>query len=349
MRITAVTAKPLAAVSIPGPDGMARACSVELKTDTSLAGLSIAPLSALPHIEEIGRALLVGCEPRATVNLWQSMGSAIANAPGYATSAARAALDAAVWDLKSKANAEPLWKTLGGGRPRANAYASWTGPPPDENALGVWVTQLASKFGFRSARIPVAADTNADLRRLGLLERALSVSGGEPSLLLDFGGKWRPKDAIRRIRALESAFDLTWVQCPAAAGDFLGSRRVVDSVRAAVCEGRRLHAELSWLPYLHHQAANVIEIDVMLHGVSGALEIADAAFGFELPATLSAVPGNLHVQLAAAMPNLMSVEIVEVPTAGGMVSGDVRIENGWAVVGDAPGAGLESGRPSWVP
>ena len=39
-----------------------------------------------------------------------------------------AALDVALWDLKAKANDEPLWKTLGGARPRANSHAGAVGP-----------------------------------------------------------------------------------------------------------------------------------------------------------------------------------------------------------------------------
>ena len=34
-----------------------------------------------------------------------------------------AALDLALWDLKAKLNDEPLWKALGGRRPRVNVHA----------------------------------------------------------------------------------------------------------------------------------------------------------------------------------------------------------------------------------
>jgi L-alanine-DL-glutamate epimerase-like enolase superfamily enzyme len=74
-------------------------------------------------------------------------------------------------------------------------------------------------------------------------------------------------------------------------------------------------------------------------GITGALQVADTAFGFELPVILAASPGHLNAHLAAAIPTCMSMA-VHTGDASGLLASDVRIEDGWAVVGDAPGHGI---------
>jgi L-alanine-DL-glutamate epimerase-like enolase superfamily enzyme len=254
---------------------------------------------------------------------------------------ARAALDVAMWDLKAKAQSEPLWKALGGGRPRANAYLAC---PDGDDGFTTRLARLTAGSGIRGGKLSVGTDPELNRQRLESLRRALEPHTREPQLMIDASGQWQPKDAIRHIRALESEFDLTWVQGVSNDGDFLGSRRVSDSIRAAVCAGKELTTLSAFLPWFHHQAATVIEIDMHHFGVTGALQLADAAFGYELPVTLAAVSGNIHVHLAAVMPSLMSVEVIMPEPGDGTVTSDVRIESGWGIAGDTPGTGLAFNR-----
>ncbi len=183
-------------------------------------------------------------------------------------------------------------------------------------------------------------DLEADIRRLGLIKDALKTSTPVPELMIDAGGRWWPKESIRHIRRIESEHDLTFVQGAVASGDFLASKRLADSIRAAVCAGGDLTTGSAYLPYLHHHAANVVAIDIQRLGITGAMQIADTAYGFELPVTLIASPGNIHVHVAAAMPNVMSVEVLDPQPAQGLIATDVRFESGWGSAGDAAGNGL---------
>jgi hypothetical protein len=69
------------------------------------------------------------------------------------------------------------------------------------------------------------------------------------------------------------------------------------------------------------------------------MQIADAAYGLELPVTLAAAAGNIHAQVAGVMPNCMSVEILD-PEPPAWLASDVHIAGGRAIAGDAPGNGL---------
>ena len=79
-------------------------------------------------------------------------------------------------------------------------------------------------------------------------------------------------------------------------------------------------------------------------GISCALQLADAAFGYELPITLGGSPGSIHAHLAVAMPNFMTMEVIDPVPLDGVFTSDVRIEDGWAILGDKPGLGIEIDR-----
>jgi len=345
MKITGITAT-LFRDSLLGP---ARGCLVELTSDAGLCGIAIASPWARPAILALGKDLLMGEDPRSVAAFWQRAGQLMTSHGDAALGHARAVLDVAMWDLKAKAQSEPLWKALGGGRPRANAYLSWPNANAGENGAAedgftTWLARVSGGFGMRGGKLSVSSDPELNRQRLDSMRRALEPHTHEPQLMIDAGGRWRPKDAIRHIRALESEFDLTWVQGIAECGDFLGSRRVSDSIRAGVCAGGELSTLNAFLPWFHHQAANVIEIDMHHFGVTGAMQLADAAFAYELPVTLTAAPGNIHVHLAAVMPSFMSMEVIPPESGDGPVNSDVRFESGWGIAGDAPGTGLTFNR-----
>jgi L-alanine-DL-glutamate epimerase-like enolase superfamily enzyme len=314
-------------------------CVVELRTDTGPDGLSVARAVAAPGIRQLACDVLLGRDPRGVTALWQDMIEVLRREPERASRRGAAALDLALWDLKAKAAGEPLWKTLGGARPRANAHAVGSLALSDDQLPGQLLS-WAREHGVRGAKLEVGLDEESDLRRLGILRRVLAGATPDPVLAIDAGERWSPKEAIRRIGELEAQFDLGWVEAPARQHDFAGLKRVSEAVRAAVCAGRGLAGLEAFLPHFHHHALDIVQIDVGELGVTGALQLADAAYGYELPVILAAAPGNLHAHLSSAMPYFMSMEVRDARPPEPFLGTDVRIEAGAAVAGDAPGLGL---------
>ena len=195
-------------------------------------------------------------------------------------------------------------------------------------------------LGFRGGKLKIGLDQDMDIRRIGLMKDALSKNTSRPMLLIDANEYWSPKQAIRHMREIEEQFDITWIEEPARRWDFLGLRRIKESVRSAVCIGENLDTLGDFLPYFHHGSADVIQVGSGMTGITCALQIADAAYGFELPVTLGGSPGSFHAHLAPAIPNFMSMEVGDVhPEA--VFTSDVRIEDGWLIPGDKPGTGIE--------
>lgn len=316
--------------------GRGENCWVELHSGEGLNGAAVAHSWARPAILAMAQDLLVGEDVRAVTTHWQRMGQCMSHHGDGALAHARAVLDMAAWDLKAKARSEPLWKSLGGARPRANAYLTW--PGTDENDDGF--SALSQVFGMRGGKLLLVDGMESDRLRLERLRDALRAVTHQPEIMIDAGGQWTPTESVRKIRSLESEFDLTFVQGVTERGDFAGAKRVGNKVRAAVCAGAGFATASEYLPWFRHQAANVIEIDMHHFGVTGALQLADAAYGLELPVTLSAVPGNIHAHLAAVMPYFMSMEVTRPEVSAGPLRSDVHFEAGWGIAGDAPGNGL---------
>lgn len=313
---TTTFAFPRSSSSAPAP-----ACLVELRTDNGLTGTAVAPPDVGAVIEKTVHDVLSGADPRAVVMLWHEMAASSTNPKAIA------ALDIALWDIKAKINDEPLWKTLGGIRPRANSFAADCDSMP---AIG----------GFHEGRLRLSEDLDGDIRRLGVMAEKLSTSHRVPVLMIDADARWTADEAIEHIGRIENEFDITWVEAPVPAPDVHGLKRVSDNVAAAVCGGGKLHSASDFLPYFQVMAIDVVQLDLSNTGITGALQIADTAYGLELPVTLCASPGNMAAHVAAVLPNFMSLEVADARSANGVISSDVKIESGRAIAGDMPGNGL---------
>jgi len=319
----------------------ASCCIVELSTDAGLTGIGIADAGVRAPVKRLVGDMLVGADPRGVTGIWQRMmGAQSAGRRSKAECRAVAVLDQALWDLKAKANDEPLWKSLGGARPRANAYASSIGLSLGDEELSAWYLRMARDHGLRGGKLRVGAEASVDGRRLERMRAALAEATPEPVLMIDADHGWSVKQAIDHVRAMEQQFDLTWVEGVSRDRDARGLKQLSDAIRGAVCVGRGFATIGEFLPHLQRRSADVIQADINTIGITGALQVADAAFGLELPVTLAAAPGNIHAHLAGVMPYFMSLEIVDPERATRLFTSDVRIVNGWVIAGDAPGNGL---------
>jgi L-alanine-DL-glutamate epimerase-like enolase superfamily enzyme len=314
-------------------------CILTLSTDGGLTGIAIGEAAATARARRLAKSVLIGADPRGVTGLWQQMTRAGASRGDRSRHRAAALLDLALWDLKARANHEPLWKTLGGARPRAHAYASCAGRFRGDEDLSAWFRRMASQHGLGAGKLLAGGEERSDLRRLARMNAALAQALPYPELMIDAGGRWSASQAIRRMRALERRFDLTWIEGVSRGSDARGLKRLSDSIAGAVCVGTGFAGIAQFLPHLRQRSADIVQIDIGAVGITAALQIADAAYGLELPVTLAAAAGNLHAQVAGVMPNCMSVEIVD-PEPPSWLASDVRVAGGRAIAGDLPGNGL---------
>ncbi len=331
-------ARALGDANLPTGSDRANGLAVFLDTDAGLTGVTVAGPGARAAIHGLANDLLVGQDPRGVRGLWKRMVDAIFKGGnrGMVTGAI-SALDIALWDLKAKANDEPLWRTLGASVPKVKAYASGIDMNLTDAEISQFYGGLAAQ-GVHAGKLKVGVDFEADERRLELRQRALAASGKRPLLMIDSNEYWSPKQAIRRICQLEERFDLTWVEEPARRWDYRGLRQVSRGVKAAVATGENLHEIGDFMALIDNEAVDVVQVGSNTSGITGAMQVADLAYGFELPVALMNCPGNFMAHLAAALPNHSMMEVVQ---AGREVcfTTDQRIEDGYIVLGDSPGLG----------
>ena len=60
-----------------------------------------------------------------------------------------------------------------------------------------------------------------------------------------------------------------------------------------------------------NEAVDVVQVGSGTSGITGALQVADMAYGFELPVSVMNSPGNHMAHLAAALPNHIMMEVID--------------------------------------
>lgn len=349
MKITGVRTKlfeialdrPLGDANSPRGRSRMASLAVWIDTDEGISGVALGAPGARGYIHSLVDDLLVGHDPRGVRGLWKKLVDfAFKGGNRGAINDAIGVIDVALWDVKAKANGEPLWKTLGASTRRVKAYASGIDLCLGDDELARFYREMAAR-GVSAGKLKVGLDREMDLRRLGIMREALATSGKTPVLLIDSNEYWSPKQAIRNIQLLEQHFEITWAEEPARRWDYRGLRKVSQAIRAAVATGENLDDVSEFMPLVANEAADVLNIGSGNSGITGALQIADLAYAFEIPVTMMNCPGNYMAHLAAALPNHWMMEVVGAGREKIFRLVDNRIEDGWIVLGDQPGLGIE--------
>ena len=76
-------------------------------------------------------------------------------------------------------------------------------------------------------------------------------------------------------------------------------------------------------------------------GITGARQVSNMCYAYELPVTMMNCPANFMAHLAAALPNHNMMEVVDPGRESAFKSWDNQIEDGWIVLGNSPGLGIE--------
>ncbi len=312
--------------------------AVYVDTDEGLTGVAVGHPAGQSKIHDISD-LIVGHDPRGVRGLWQKMADlAFKGGNEGEISSAIGDIDVALWDLKAKINGEPLWKTLGASSRRVRAYASGLDMPLTDDQIGAFYEEAASQ-GTSTGKLKVGLDRESDIRRIGIMHDALAKSGKTPVLTVDSNEYWSPKQAIRNISAFEEEFDIFWCEEPARRWDYRGLRQVSRGVKAAVATGENLNHIGDFMALIANEAVDVVQVGSGTSGITGAMQVADMAYGFELPVAMMNCAGNFMAHLAAALPNHLMMEVVGAGRES-VLNVDNTIEDGYIVLGDEPGTGV---------
>jgi L-alanine-DL-glutamate epimerase-like enolase superfamily enzyme len=283
------------------------------------------------------RPLVMEAEADRIEALWQRMWWALHfGGRGGAQSLAISAVDIALWDLKARRFATPLWRLLGGHDPQVPAYAGGIDLQfPLDRLLRQTDDNL--RKGFRAIKMKVGRERlSEDVARVRAMREHL---GADFPLMVDANMRWSADEAIRAARALVP-YDITWLEEPTIPDDVAGHVRILRDGGLPIATGENLHTIYEFRQMIAAGGVSFPEADATnCGGITAFLKIAHVAEAFNLPIT-SHGAHDLTVQLLAAVPNRSYLEVHGFGLDRFLVHG-LQLTEGFAVAPERPGHGVE--------
>ncbi|GHJ41688.1 mandelate racemase/muconate lactonizing enzyme family protein [Streptomyces sp. TS71-3] len=293
--------------------------------------------SVLALLEDHLLPALVGQDSRNVEALWQrSFALTRATTTGAITSLALAAVDTALWDVRCKRAGEPLWRLAGGHRQDVPVYdteGGWLHLGTEELVDGA---VKAREAGWAGVKIKVGRPHPAeDAERLRAVREAV---GDSLHVMTDANQSQTVSSALRLAAALEP-YDPYWLEEPLPADDVSGHARLAGATRIPVAVGESMYSLMQFRGYLEAGAASVVQVDAArIGGITPWLKVAHLAESHNVMVCPHFLM-ELHVSLAAAVPNGMFVEYI--PQLRAVTHTEMAIRDGRALAPDVPGIGID--------
>jgi L-alanine-DL-glutamate epimerase-like enolase superfamily enzyme len=265
-------------------------------------------------VEEILEPVVAGCGHEGIVEIWERMyQETLLMGRRGAVLRAMSAIDIAFWDLTAKQAGMPLSTVLGGAPGPAEAYASGGYYRAED---GPWAEAVADEIrfnqslGFRDHKIKVGGlAPELDAERVAA---AIETIDGQGRLALDANNAYPTvQEAARVVRIFEKAagdHSLWWIEEPLSPDDFQGHVALSQRVETPVATGEIAQTRWEFSHLLDREAELILQPDAgVIGGVTEWMRVARTA------ETLGLVVAphwhaNLHVQLASATSNCLTVE-----------------------------------------
>ncbi len=291
--------------------------------------------SVMALIERTLAPLLIGREAEECELIWRDMLFVThATTVGPITALAMAAIDIALWDLRSRRAAQPLHRFAGGAQSSVPLYTTEGGWLQLDTTKLVEDALAAKERGFRGCKIKIGRPPHEDVRRLRAVRDAVD---DDFEIFTDANQAFAVDDAVRRARLYEP-LDIGWIEEPLPADDVEGHVRLANSTTIPVAVGESIYSPSHFRDYLQRGACSMVQVDVgRIGGITPWLKVAHMAECFNV----SVAPHflmELHVSLCAAVPNARWVEYI--PQLDAITTEGMRIEHGRALPSDVPGIGI---------
>jgi 2-dehydro-3-deoxyphosphogalactonate aldolase len=350
---------------------------VRLETDNGIVGYgeiyaaSFSPGVVTAMAEDVFAAHVEGMDPFRIERLWRIVyARGYSGRPDISLMGVLSGIEMALWDINGKALGKPVYELLGGkvherlrtytyiypdpARHTANDAAAAVYEDPDAAAeRAAWYVSL----GFTAVKFdPVGGYSAFDPRQPSLERMALSerfckrlreALGEDCDLLFGTHGQFTTSGAIRLARRLEP-YDPLWFEEPVPPERPEEMARVARQTTIPVATGERLTTKYEFARVLELGAASILQMALgRVGGLLEAKKIAGMAEAFyaQIAPHLYCGPieGAANAHLAASSPNFLILESIE--RWGGfhaeILKTGVRWEEGYVVLGDAPGLGVE--------
>jgi galactonate dehydratase len=335
---------------------------VTVETDAGITGIGESGAwgfleASESAIEKFGR-YLVGEDPLRIEHHWQYM-YRFSHFRGAAIMGALSAIDIALWDIMGKHFGAPVHQLLGGKvRDKARVYYHVFGDTTETLLAGI---VNAKEQGFTAVgHLTPFLDEDRDVPyfkthadKIGdaieTVRQYREAVGTGVDLCIEIHRRMTPTEAVQLGLGIEE-FHPYFFEDPITPDNFDEMAYVAGKINIPIATGERFSSIWEFQMALSRNSVQYIRPDVCLvGGISGAHKIAALAEAHHVGVVphnpLSPVSTAACLQIAATAPNFALQEYPigeDVPPKSDMVSGmAVHDGNGYLVISDAPGIGIE--------
>lgn len=334
---------------------------VKVHTDAGITGLGESGawgyLEASEKAVDTFRRYLIGQDPLRIEHHWQYL-YRCSHFRGAAIMGALSAVDIALWDIAGKHFGVPVYQLLGGKcRAKARVYYHVFGRTTEELVAGCIE---AKRQGFTAVghltpfldepRTVPYYKTHASLidDAIDTVHQYREAVGNEVDLCIEIHRRLTPAEAIALGRGLEP-FHPYFYEDPILPDNFDEMAQVAQHINIPIATGERLHNIWEFEMLLARNAVQYVRPDVCLAGgITHCKKIAAVAEAHHVGVVphnpLSPVSTAACLQLAACIPNFALQEYPlgeHEPPKSEIVQSAARLEDGFLVIPDAPGIGIE--------
>lgn len=334
---------------------------VQVFTDEGITGLGESGawgyLEASEKAVETFKRYLIGQDPRRIEHHWQYL-YRWSHFRGAAIMGALSAIDIALWDILGKSLGVPCYQLLGGKcRDKARVYYHVFGRTTGELVQGCID---AKKKGFTAVghltpfldephSVPffkTHAQKMADA--IDTVRQYREAVGNEVDLCIEIHRRLTPSEAVVLARGIEPYHPLFY-EDPTLPDNLDAMAQIAEKIHIPIATGERIHTIHEFEMLLRRGAVQFVRPDVcMCGGLTHAKKIAALAEAHYVQVVphnpLSPVSTAACIQLAACIPNFALQEYPRgeaEPPKSEIIKSPLVLENGFLIVPDAPGIGIE--------
>ena len=328
---------------------------VVVETDDGLIGIGEATGGSetqprVAAIQEI-KHLVIGMDPRNVHEIFHKL---------YLTAFlkvthAMAGIEMACWDILGKSLGVPVYTLLGGKvRDNVRVYANgWYSGERTPEGFAEKASEVVAK-GYTALKFDPFGDAHMQMSRKetneakALIGAVREAVGDDVDILIEAHDRFSTYAAIEIGNWLKD-YDVTWFETPVLSTDVSALVEVARRIPVRMIAGERMHAIHEFGEFLSHNVTDVINPEPLgVGGIWRSLQIAGIAEAHHAEIALHNAESPFKTMVAlhidAVTPNVFIQECFDdflEPWVPEVLSGFLRVENGYLRMPDAPGIGVE--------
>ncbi|MDP7089257.1 MAG: mandelate racemase/muconate lactonizing enzyme family protein, partial [Dehalococcoidia bacterium] len=268
---------------------------------------------------------------------------------------AMAGIEMACWDILGKSLGVPVYTLLGGKvRDNVRVYANgWYSGERTPEGFAEKASEVVAK-GYTALKFDPFGDAHMQMSRKetneakALIGAVREAVGDDVDILIEAHDRFSTYAAIEIGNWLKD-YDVTWFETPVLSTDVSALVEVARRIPVRMIAGERMHAIHEFGEFLSHNVTDVINPEPLgVGGIWRSLQIAGIAEAHHAEIALHNAESPFKTMVAlhidAVTPNVFIQECFDdflEPWVSEVLSGFLRVENGYLRMPDAPGIGVE--------